>query len=345
MRKINWPLATVLVLALVVLVGGGVWLSLRGAERLKAGTLLSETASEALVGRTAEVRVPWGRLQVTLSEPLTETEDGKMASQGMSLVGVQVTLTGQEGLLVADRLPDAALADPVFTLVADKEEYVLKGLTGWVEEGEVAALARRQYVAVEGQPSNYSLRVAYDGVDQVVDGPTGKLEIGAAAPLYQLGLASGPQPCGDPLWSPGASAVDKSINWCLVRSSAQRPHVAGLGWAPEGRTWLVLTVLTGAPPEFEGPAGTYDVKDSTSTYLLDVQAPVESFALNDAMPEGFEKDVSDPQVVIFDVDPNRPTGQFEVRTRMTGEAEKVTGKGDRTKTTTFEAMVAQGAFV
>ncbi|QIK75450.1 hypothetical protein [Nocardioides piscis] len=199
---------------------------------------------------------------------------------------------------------------------------------------------------MKGQPSGYSLRVAYDGVDQVVDGPTGELEIGAAAPLYQLGLTSGPQPCGDPLWSPGASAVDESVNWCLVRSAAQRPHVAGLGWAPEGRTWLVLTLLTGAPPEFEGPAGTYEVKDSASTFLLDVQAPVETFALNDALPDGFEKDVSDPQVVIFEVDPNRPTGQFEVRTRMTGEAEKAAGKkGERSRPTTFKAMVAHGAFI
>ncbi|UUZ57918.1 hypothetical protein [Nocardioides sp. B-3] len=58
MRKLIWPLALVLVIA--ALAGGGVWLSQRGPAGLKPGTLIAEAASEAMVGRTAEVRVPWG---------------------------------------------------------------------------------------------------------------------------------------------------------------------------------------------------------------------------------------------------------------------------------------------
>ncbi|WP_310526337.1 hypothetical protein [Nocardioides sp.] len=345
MRTLIRLLALVLVIA--VLAGGGVWLSQREQGGLKAGTLVSETASEALVGRTAEVRVPWGTLQVTVSEPIAETEDGKQAGRGASLVGVQVALDGPEDLLVADRLPGGALQDPTFTLVADEQEYLLEGLAGWVEDNEIAQVARRQYVAVKGEPEQISLRVGYDGVDQVVDGLTGDLDRDAAKPLYELGFASGAQPCADPLWSPGASDVGENVTTCLVTSSAQRPYVAGLGWAPEGKNWMVVTVLTGAPTEFEGPDGTYEVAESTSTYLLDAQGPEESFALNDALPAGAGEDANDPQVVIFEVDPDRPTGQFEVRTRLTGETEVTTGKkGNReTKTRTFRALVAQGAFV
>ena len=224
------------------------WLSQREQDGLKAGTLISETASEALVGRTAEVRVPWGSLQVTVSEPIEETEDGRRAGHDASLVGVQVALDGPEDLLVADRLPDGALQDPTFTLVADEEEYLLDGLTGWVEDNQVAEVARRQYVAVKGEPSRISLRVGYDGVDQVVDALTGDVDRNAAGPLYELGFASGAQPCGDPLWSPGASDVGENVTSCVVTSSAQRPYVAGLGWAPEGRSWMVVTVLTGRRP-------------------------------------------------------------------------------------------------
>lgn len=344
-RKFIWFLALVLVIA--TLAGGGVWLSQREQDGLKAGTLISETASEALVGRTAEVRIPWGSLQVTISEPIEETEDGRRAGHDASLVGVQVALDGPEDLLVADRLPDGGLQDPTFTLVADEEEYLLEGLTGWVEDNEIAQVARRQYVAVKGEPSQISLRVGFDGVDQVVDALTGDVDRDAAEPLYELGFASGAQPCGDPLWSPGASDVGENVTTCVVTSAAQRPYVAGLGWAPEGKNWMVVTVLTGAPTEFEGPDGTYEVDDSTSTYLLDAQGPEESFALNDALPVGAAEDASDPQVVIFEVDPDRPTGQFEVRTRLTGETEVTTGrKGKRkSRTETFEALVALGAFV
>ena len=344
-RTFIWPLALVLVIA--VLAGGGVWLSQREQDGLKAGTLISETASEALVGRTAEVRVPWGSLRVTVSEPIEQTEDGKQAGPGASLVGVQVALDGPEDLLVADRLPGGAMQDPTFTLVADEEEYLLEGLTGWVEGHEIAQVARRQYVALKGEPAEISLRVGYDGVDQVVDGLTGDVDRDAAEPLYELGFANGAQPCGDPLWSPGASDVGDNVTTCVVTSSAQRPYVAGLGWAPEGRNWMVVTVLTGAPTAFEGPDGTYEVADATSTYLLDARAPEESFALNDALPTGAAEDTNDPQVLVFEVDPDRPTGQFEVRTQLTGETEVTTGKkGNRkTRTETSEALVAQGAFV
>ncbi len=345
MRKLIWPLALVLVIA--ALAGGGMWLSQRGPDALKPGTLIAETASEAMVGRTAEVRVPWGSLQVTVSEPIEQTAEGKEAGHGASLVGVQVALDGPEDLLVADRMPDAPLLDPTFTLVADEQEYVLDGLAGWVDGDQIAQVARRQYVALKGEPRAISLRVGYDGVDQVIDGLTGNLDRAAAQPLYQLGFATGAQPCGDPLWSPDASDVGDAVTKCLIASSAQRPYVAGLGWAPEGMSWLVVTVLPGTPTEFDGPDGTYAVAESASTYLLDAQDPEESFALNDTLPEGATEDPNDPQVVVFEVAPDRVPGQLEVRTSLTGETEVRTGKNGKgkPKTRTFEALVAQGAFV
>ncbi len=344
-RKFIWPLALVIIIAL--LASGGVWLSQRQDDGLKTGTLISESATNALVGRSTEVRVPWGRLQVTVSEPVDETEEGTAAGRSASLVGVQVSLGGSEDLLVADRTPEGHLSDPTFTLVADEKEYVLDGLTGWVEDDEIRQVARRQYVALRGVPDQVSLRVGYDGVEQEVDGLTGKLDRDQAESLYAFDPSGGLQPCGDPLWSPGASDIEGVVTACVVTASAQRPYVAGLGWAEEGKRWMVVTVLPGTPSEFAGPGGTYAVEDSDSTYLLDAQGPVESYALNDALPDDVEDDENDPQVVIFKVDRNRPSGLFEVRTRMTGEAEITTGKRGKAKTEikTLKALVAQGAFV
>lgn len=110
---------------------------------------------------------------------------------------------------------------------------------------------------------------------------------------------------------------------------------------------MLVTVLPGAPTEFEGPDGTYTVEESTTTYLLDAQGPEEAFAVNDALPSGAAEDENDSQVAVFAVDEDRATGQFEVRTQLAGETEVTTGRGKerRTRTKTFDALVAQGAFL
>ncbi|HXH76973.1 hypothetical protein [Nocardioides sp.] len=346
MRKFIWPVVLVLVTAL--LIAGGILLSRQQPQDgLEAGTLISETASGALVGRSTEVRVPWGSLQVTVTEPLDETPDGEKVGPGASLVGVQVSLRGPEDLLVTDRVPNGYLLDPTFTLVADDEEYLLEGLAGWINDEEITPVSRRQYVALKGVPEKLSLRVGYEGVEQVVDGLTGILARGKALPLYELGFPGGAQPCAEPLWSTGAGDVGENVTTCLITSSAMRPYVAGLGWAPEGSRWMLVTVLPGTPAEFEGPKGTYTVVDATTTYLLDLQAPVKTFDYNDALPPGVVPAENDPQVAVFEVAEDRPTGQFEVRTELVGETEVTFGKGkkERTKTKTFEALVAQGAFL
>ena len=59
---------------------------------------------------------------------------------------------------------------------------------------------------------------------------------------------------------------------------------------------------------------------------------------------GAAEDANEPQVAIFEVDPARQTGQFEVRTELTGSTEVTTGKkGNRETTTeTFEAAGRAG---
>lgn len=344
MRKFIWPIVIVVLIAL--LAGGGIYLSGQGggdSSGTKNGTLLDEAASTALVGRTSDVRVPWGRLQVTVTEPLEQTQEGVAAPENGRVIGVQARLGGTEDLLVTNQIPDGELMDPVFTLVVDGEEHILEGMVGWIAGDEVQLVARRQYVALTSVPEQVDLRVEYDGVEQEVAGASGEVDRAGAVGLYDLDFGGGAVACADPLWSTGAADVGENVTQCLVTSSATRPYVAGLGWAPEGSKWMVVTVLPGAPAEFDGPLGTYEVTDTSVSYLLDGRAPKEFFAQSEILPTDVEEDPADPQVVIFEVPVDRSPGTFEVRIRVTGEIE--VEKRKTTQTKTYQALVAQGAFV
>lgn len=343
MRKIL--IALVLVLVLAGLAGGGIWLSQQGEGTTKAGTLVDQPADGALVGRSTDVRVPWGRLQVTVTEPLDEVDRGSTTLHG-TFIGVQASVRASEDVVPVDRLPDATLEDPVFTVVADDEVYELPELAGWADGTEVAPEAHRQYVAVPGGAEDISVQVDYDGVTQTIDAATADVSTGDAAPLYDAPFPSPGSACGDQLWSSGRSAVEGEESTCFVRGSAVRAYVAGLGWAPAGSRWLVVTVVPGAPSGFVGPRGTYRADDVETTYALGFEEPVEVYAVNDTLPDSVAPDPLDPQVVVFEVPEDRETGQMDVRTRLEGTLEgRATGGKGGAKDRTATALVVQGAFV
>ena len=264
MRKVLIVLVPVLLIA--ALAGAGIWLSQREEPPTAAGTLVDQPVDGLLVGRSTDVRVPWGRLQVTMTEPVesVEGEDGTLEG---SFIGIQVELRDTEDAVPVDRLPDASFLDPVFSVVADGETWELPALSGWADGAEVEPGARRQYVAVPRDAEEVTVTMEYDGVTQTIDAATADVSIGDAAPLYDAPFPAPGGPCGDQLWSTGASAVDGAESGCFVRSAATRPYVAGLGWAPEDSRWLVVTVVPGAPGAFEGRRGTYRVPESGSTSL------------------------------------------------------------------------------
>lgn len=338
MRKVLIVLVPVLLIP--ALVGAGIWLSQREEPATPAGTLVDQQVDGLLVGRSTDVRVPWGRLQVTTTEPVdtVEGEDGTLEG---SFIGIQVELRDTEDSVPVDRLPDASFLDPVFSVVADGEAWELPALSGWADGAEVKPGARRQYVAVPQDAEEVSVTMEYDGVTQTIDAATADVSIGDAAPLYDAPFPAAGGPCGDQLWSTGASAVDDAVSGCFVRSAATRPYVAGLGWAPEDSRWLVVTVVPGAPAAFEGRRGTYEVPASgaETSYGLGFEEPVEVYAANDLLPDSAEPDPLDPQVVVFEVPADRGPGQLDIRSRLTGELQD--GRGTRTA----RALVVQGAFV
>ncbi|KRF35282.1 hypothetical protein [Nocardioides sp. Soil805] len=336
MRKLLLVLVPVLLIA--ALAGGGIWLSQKEEPPTAGGTLVDEAADGLLVGRSTDVRVPWGRLQVTVTEPLDGIETDDQTASG-SFLGVQVELRATDDTVPVDRLPDASLEDPVFGVTADGEEWELPALTGWVDGVAIVPGARRQYVALPAGAEEVAVTMTYDGVTQTIDATTADVTTGDAAPLYDASFASPGAPCGDQLWSTGAAAVEGAVSGCFVRSSVSHAYVAGLGWAPEGSRWLVVTVVPGAPSAFEKRRGTYQVSDAETSYALGFTEPVEVYAANDLLPDTVEPDLLDPQVVVFEVPQDRGTGQMDIRTGLTGELQ---GRGG---TRTARALVVQGAFV
>lgn len=338
MRKLLIVLVPVLLVA--ALAGGGFWLSQREEPATEAGTLVEQPVDGVLVGRSTDVRVPWGRLQVTITEPVDSVEGDAGMLRG-SFIGVQVELRDTEDAVPVDRTPDASFEDPVFGIEADGEAWELPALSGWVDGVEVEPGARRQYVAVPDDAEEVIVTMDYDGVTQTIDAATADVGIGEAAPLYDAPFPAPGGPCGDQLWSTGATAIDGEGSSCFVLGSATRPYVAGLGWAPEGSRWLVVTVVPGMPTGFETRRGTVEVEpsDVATSYVLGFAEPVEVWAANDLLTDPTQADPRDPQVVVFEVPEDREPGQLDIRSRLAGELQ---GRGQGR---TARALVVQGAFV
>lgn len=338
MRKLLIVLVPVLLIA--TLAGGGIWLSQREEPAAAAGTLVDQPVDGPLVGRSTDVRVPWGRLQVTTTEPL-DSVDGEDGTVRGSFIGVQVTLRDTGDTVPVDRLPEASLLDPVVSVVADGEAWELPALSGWTDGEQVEPGIRRQYVAVPRDAEEVTVALEYDGVTQTIDATTAEVSTGDAAPIYDAPFPAPGGPCGDQLWSTGTDAADGAESACFVRSTATRAYVAGLGWAPEDSRWLVVTLVPGAPSSFEGRRGTYEVDpaDVETSYALGFDEPVEVYAANDLLPDTVEPDPLDPQVVVFEVPADRETGQLDIRSQLTGELR------DGRRTRTARALVVQGAFV
>ena len=319
-------------------------------DGLKAGTLISETASEALVG-------PHGRGPRAVGEPAGDrlgadrrrprTASGPVTARASS--ASRSRSTGRRTCWWPTGCPTARCRTRPSRWSPTRRNTSSTGSPA----GSTTTRSPRSRVAstspLKGEPEEISLRVGYDGVDQVVDGLTGGLDRDAAEPLYELGFASGAQPCGDPLWSPGASDVGENVTDVpghLVGPAAlrRRPRLGPGGQELDGGH----RADRARPTEFDGPDGTYEVAES------DVDVPPRRpgpggdlrAQRRPARRRGRGHRTTRRSSSSRSTRTGRP-GQFEVRTRLTGETEVTTGKkGNReTKTKTFEALVAQGAFV
>jgi hypothetical protein len=111
------------------------------------------------------------------------------------------------------------------------------------------------------------LEVDYDGLTQTFDLDTGERSPGPADPFYDL--ATTPADC--PPSGPGRDVrgMQYSIT-CQMSPITSVPYVADLGWAQEGRTWLVFD-LTLTPSPFRW-SSTGDLEQPYASYRVDAQS-------------------------------------------------------------------------
>lgn len=275
-------------------------------------------------GTEVSVAVPLGRVEATVGEPVTTLGDLE-APEGGSLVRV------------ANRFRDGQVRDDVWelaarpgearsvqlSLAAGDEDYLL-GVVRVGDGSDAAASVRAPQdlvVAVDGTPEelgdDLALEVTYDEVTQSVSVPDGERAPGPADALYQ----EAPDPATlsttdcDPRVEP-ASASLRGLR-CEVGAVRSLPYVPGLGWAEEGRTWLVV----GAGVEVvsaELSGSTYGVGETGLEVVLDGQPPA---AVLD--PTGADGRASGQHV--FDVAADQPSG--EVGLTATLELERTGGAG------------------
>ncbi len=236
--------ALVVALAVSVAACGSDSLRARPARTARAGQVVDASATAAPVGRTSHLMLPSGRIDLTLGAPRHQAaaEDVRGAAPLRAPVGA--ALVGVSWVLQRAAYPDTPnrqLTEPssIFGtpqavrlwLVADGRSQEIPGV------GDLTTTEDRPgnavWLAVPEGVQRWQFRLDYDGVVQTVDARTGKVEAGRAAPLYRA----------LPLESRGSCDVrPDDLNGCLTEQAVGYPYVSGAGWAPPGRTWLLLQV-------------------------------------------------------------------------------------------------------
>ena len=216
---------------------------------LAAGEVAPAAPAAWFDGTSHRVVLPIGGLTFTVTDPVrtvparqSAAHEDLSAGSGAELRGVQWVLDPAAG---QGYVPNYHLVDPevvygeprpfaVRVVAGDERVELAAGVPGEAEEaGEVtggASAPAGHWVAVgEGE---VSLEVEYDGLVQRVDLRAGKVEPGAAAPLYA------PQPA----YGVGSCRAVQEWLTCFRATAAAYPYLDGAGWAAPGRAWLLVDI-------------------------------------------------------------------------------------------------------
>ncbi|MDN7120067.1 hypothetical protein INN71_01535 [Nocardioides sp. ChNu-153] len=203
-------------------------------------------------GVSSEVRVPNGTLEVrmtsVLDEPLQDTDgDGSFVAVSWRLRGPdEVSLTGPPPPL---ELVLRADGEESVVLAADSLEPDGTGRFPDLVEGGAAVVGVPGDLDVAG----VRLDVTADGVTQVLDPWTGRVEAGDAALLYDDAAAAWfPQPCPDLDVLPPATLGDGAL-LCTLGTVRTTPWTAETGWADPGETWWLVGLSTHMVATDAGP--------------------------------------------------------------------------------------------
>ena len=157
---------------------------------------------------------------------------------------------------MADRLPDGALQRPdVHAGRRRARSTSSTALTGWADgDGDRPGRAPPVRRGDGRRPRRSACAMDYDGVDQVIDGLDRRPRPRRRGPaLRRSASPAAPSPAATRCGAPAPPPWAMNVTTCLVtlRRPAARTSPAWAG-PPEGKRWLVVTVLPGAPDRVRG---------------------------------------------------------------------------------------------
>lgn len=235
------------------------------------------------------IRVPSGTIQVTVSRPSDRAHRyGSASGQGdlRAPWGGRFVEVRWSSSLTEPKLPGTYLDLPPTT--KDNAPAVLRLRTG----GEGYAIATLRpgaadssegsvVIAVDGDGSDLSIATSYVGRTQTVDMVTGEREPGAADALYPPWTPTGAGRCVEP-----GPPSDSTMSWqaeCSYPTLVRAPYVAGLGWAPKGRIWVVTTSAHVSVTEFPRWKPSED-SDAFADYFAADRKPRATVRVNGDLP-------------------------------------------------------------
>ena len=272
------------------------------------GHVYDHPFAEDELPHAGEVSLPWERIEVAVGTPqrelptiLNDAAQLAFAATGRPLqVGVEVVLR------------------------ADGAEYPLSGPGGLRFDPNDAFVGSTgsRWVAVPGRPSELEVAVLVDGEEQTVHAD-GTVSSGRATGLAELPTLSSTSRPDEVACGPTRRTDHSSLRLpeglddlaCTVKATFRTPYVDGVGWAPEGREYLVVVAAHDDVPAVDGPAGERWNATDTLTGRLDgaepVVAPVDVNAVN-AGTLAFQ-DPDDPRMLVFEVAETGSTGDLVLR--------------------------------
>lgn len=237
MRRTSWLGRAAVVLVVAVSSSTGCT-SDDGAEpvRVEAGQVEQVDATSIEDAATSAVGLPSGVLSLEIAQDLGSVPGGtgnlEPADEDVTLLGLRWSFEAHPSSDARSVLLDGQqpqdLPQPTVTVVDGAEEVPVP----------VTAQAGRSGATVVGVSDPTGIEVTYDGFTQTVDPATGAVGAGPAEGLLELATAttSVDRLC-DARDFPVAATLD---NGCQVAATHRLPYVAGLGWAPDSRSWLVV---------------------------------------------------------------------------------------------------------
>lgn len=248
-RLPRWPwVAGAIALVLTV---AGTWFAVAvlhaGRDAAAAGTTYRSNFAQNYAVDAA-VTVPGSTLTIQLTKPLSRLPQDvarydaggpQLPPVDGSWVGVKwrtsySATTGQlSGLLGPLR------HRPTLALRADGHTYPLTTpQQDAVYCSSLCALDDTVWVALAGRGKGLAVLVTFDGVTQTVDGRTGAIDKGRAAPLYTA-TATAARDCAPPALPGGYTLV---YAFGCSTASVHTPWAPSLGWAPTGQSWVIAVV-------------------------------------------------------------------------------------------------------